>query len=72
MTRDTVVVLLDALLCAADAHSFREARLGHIDPDWAQWYAEHMAVTLSDGGYRLVNIATDWSVRTPGGHRPNA
>ena len=30
--------------------------LGQPDPDWLQWYAEHMARTLTEDGYRLIRL----------------
>jgi hypothetical protein len=65
MTSHTVGVLLDALHCADDAHSFHELEIGHPDPDWIQWYAEHMAGTLREGGYRLISIAANGSDISP-------
>jgi hypothetical protein len=49
-------ILLDVLSRAAEAHGVYEAKLlgGLHDPDWPQWYAEHMAQTLHDTGYRLI------------------
>jgi len=41
-----VEVLLDALQKAATAHGVHEKELGKADPDWAPWYARHMARTL--------------------------
>jgi hypothetical protein len=46
--------LTDALQRAAAAHGLREQELGQPDPDWLQWYAEHMAHTLTEDGYRLI------------------
>lgn len=54
MTPDTAAVLLDALLCAAAAHGVHESEIGRADPDWPQWYAQHMAATLGQRGYRLI------------------
>jgi hypothetical protein len=39
---------------AAHAHHFHELELGGPHPDWAPWYAVHMAETLADHGYQLV------------------
>jgi hypothetical protein len=50
---DVTAVLLDALKRAADAHHVHEAETGTPDADWPAWYAEHMAGTLRDAGYRL-------------------
>jgi catechol 2,3-dioxygenase-like lactoylglutathione lyase family enzyme len=47
-------ILLDALKSAAAAHGVHEKELGRPDPDWPQWYAEHMTRTLGDAGYRLI------------------
>lgn len=48
-------ILRDALRRAAEAHGVYEAEeLGGVyDEDWPQWYAEHMARTLSEEGYLL-------------------
>ena len=46
-------VLLDALKRAAAAHGVHEKELGRPDPDWPQWYAEHMTRPLTEAGYRL-------------------
>ncbi|MDO3700107.1 hypothetical protein Q3W71_00240 [Micromonospora sp. C28SCA-DRY-2] len=50
----TTEVLLDALKRAAEAHGVHEQKLGRSDPDWPQWYAEHMTRTLTEDGYRLT------------------
>lgn len=47
-------ILLDALKSAAIAHGVHEKELGKADPDWPQWYAEHMARTLGGTGYHLA------------------
>jgi catechol 2,3-dioxygenase-like lactoylglutathione lyase family enzyme len=47
-------ILLEALKSAAAAHGVHEKELGRPDPDWPQWYAEHMARTLGDAGYQLT------------------
>jgi catechol 2,3-dioxygenase-like lactoylglutathione lyase family enzyme len=47
-------VLLEALKSAAEAHGVHEKALGTADPEWAQWYSEHMTHTLGDGGYRFA------------------
>ncbi|MET8308444.1 hypothetical protein [Micromonospora sp. NPDC005173] len=49
----TTEVLLDALKRAAEAHGEYEKELGRTDPDWPQWYAQHMTRTLTEDGYRL-------------------
>jgi catechol 2,3-dioxygenase-like lactoylglutathione lyase family enzyme len=46
-------VLLEALQKAAAAHGVHEKELGMHDPDWPQWYAKHMSVTLGGAGYHL-------------------
>ncbi len=48
--------LTDALQRAAAAHGLHEQKLGQPDPDWLQWYAEHMARTLTEDGYRLIRL----------------
>ncbi len=50
-------ILLDALKKAAAPHGKYEAdELGGVyDEDWPQWYAQHMARTLTDRGYRIVS-----------------
>jgi hypothetical protein len=53
MEPTTTDVLLDALKRAAAAHGVHEETLGRPDPDWPQWYAEHMTRTLGEDGYRL-------------------
>jgi hypothetical protein len=35
--------LEQALREAAIAHGMHEKELGHADPDWPTWYAQHMA-----------------------------
>ena len=52
MDPTTTDVLLDALKSAAAAHHIHEAENGP-DPDWPEWYAAHMAQTLTQTGYRL-------------------
>ena len=34
--------LAAALRRAADAHDLHEQEIGHADPDWPDWYAQHM------------------------------
>jgi hypothetical protein len=46
-------ILLDLLKRAAKAHGVHELELGKPDPEWPQWYAEHMSRTLREGGYRI-------------------
>jgi hypothetical protein len=48
--------LTDALQRAATAHGLHEQELGMPDPDWPQWYAEHMMRTLTEDGYRLTRL----------------
>ena len=47
-------VLLSGLKSAAASHGAHEKDLGKPDPDWPQWYAEHMTRTLESGGYHLT------------------
>jgi catechol 2,3-dioxygenase-like lactoylglutathione lyase family enzyme len=47
-------VLLSVLKSAAAAHGVHEKELGKADPDWPQWYAEHMTRTLETAGYHLT------------------
>ncbi len=53
MELDTTEILLDHLKRAAAAHGLHEKELGKRDPDWPQWYAEHMSRTLREDGYRI-------------------
>ena len=53
--------LLSALKSAATAHGEHEKELGRPDPDWPQWYAEHMTRTLSAAGYHLTGPAANKS-----------
>ncbi|MEO8661275.1 MAG: VOC family protein [Bryobacteraceae bacterium] len=50
-------ILLGALKSAAAAHGVHEKEIGKPDPDWPQWYAEHMTSTLGGGGYHLTGPA---------------
>jgi predicted enzyme related to lactoylglutathione lyase len=50
----TIEVVLDALKRASTAHGAHEEELRKPDPEWPQWYAEHMTRTLTEDGYRLV------------------
>ena len=52
--RKVTDILLQTLKSAAAAHGVHEKELGKPDPDWPQWYAEHMTRTLSDAGYKLT------------------
>jgi catechol 2,3-dioxygenase-like lactoylglutathione lyase family enzyme len=47
-------VLLKALTSAAAAHGVHEMEIGKADPDWPQWYADHMTRTLGGTGYHLT------------------
>jgi catechol 2,3-dioxygenase-like lactoylglutathione lyase family enzyme len=47
-------VLVGALRSASVAHGVHEKELGKPDPDWPQWYAQHMARTLGGTGYHLT------------------
>ena len=49
----TTEILLDLLKRAAQAHGVHEKEIGKPDPDWPQWYAEHMTRTLREAGYRI-------------------
>ena len=46
-------VVLRALIAAAKAHGVHEREIGHADPEWPSWYAEHMVSTLTADGYEL-------------------
>lgn len=48
-----------ALRLAAEAHGAYEAVElgGAYDAEWAGWYADHMANSLSAVGYRLVEVS---------------
>ena len=50
----TTEILLDLLKRAAQAHELHEKELGKPDPDWPQWYAQHMERTLREAGYRIT------------------
>jgi catechol 2,3-dioxygenase-like lactoylglutathione lyase family enzyme len=47
-------LLLKALKETATAHGVHEKELGKPDPDWPQWYADHMTRTLGTSGYHLT------------------
>jgi hypothetical protein len=51
---NTTALILDLLKRAAEAHGLHEKELGKPDPDWPQWYAEHMTRTLREAGYRVT------------------
>jgi catechol 2,3-dioxygenase-like lactoylglutathione lyase family enzyme len=55
---EMTAILLEALKNAAASHGVHETELGHLDPDWPQWYAEHMTGTLDEAGYRLSGTAS--------------
>jgi hypothetical protein len=55
---DTVAIMLDLLKRAAEAHGLHEKELGKPDPDGPQWYAQHMARTLREGGYRISRASS--------------
>jgi hypothetical protein len=55
---DTTEILLDLLKRAANAHGIHEKELGKPDPDWPQWYAEHMSRLLSEAGYRIGRVSS--------------
>jgi hypothetical protein len=50
--------LRDLLKRTAEAHGRHEQELGKPDPDWPQWYAEYMARTLREAGYRISRGST--------------
>jgi hypothetical protein len=50
----TTELLRDLLKRAETAHGLHEKALGQRDPDWPQWYAEYMASTLREAGYRIT------------------
>jgi len=50
-------LLLSALKSAAAAHRVHEKDLGRPDPDWPQWYAEHMTRTLGEAGYHITKAS---------------
>ena len=50
-------LMLEILKRAATAHGVHEKELGRPDPDWPQWYAEHMARSLLEGGFELSHAA---------------
>jgi len=54
-TPTTADIILDLLTQAASAHGVHEAEVlgGVYDIDWPQWYADHMARALAEGGYRI-------------------
>lgn len=48
-------IILNLLTSAATAHGLYEAEVlgGEYDVEWPQWYADHMARTLAESGYRI-------------------
>jgi hypothetical protein len=56
MSKTTTEILTDALERASAAHGVYEAEVlgGVYDAQWPQWYAEHMARALAEGGYRFT------------------
>ncbi len=48
-TYDSAADLAAALRRAADAHGRHEAKIGHPDPDWPDWYAEYMVKEQAGG-----------------------
>ena len=56
---DTVDVLTEALMHAADAHGVYESEElgGQYHSEWHRWYAEHIAMTFSENGYRIVRTS---------------
>jgi aspartate/methionine/tyrosine aminotransferase len=50
---ETAEIFLNLLKRAANAHHVYEKQLGQPDPDWPQWYAEHMTRALRDAGYHI-------------------
>jgi hypothetical protein len=55
---NTTAIFLELLRRAAQAHGVHEKELGKPDPDWPQWYAEHMTRTLREAGYRISPAST--------------
>jgi hypothetical protein len=41
-TYDSAIDLAAALRRAEEAHGRHEEEIGHPDPDWPDWYAQHM------------------------------
>jgi NAD(P)-dependent dehydrogenase (short-subunit alcohol dehydrogenase family) len=46
-------LILQLLKDAETAHGVHEKEIGKPDPNWPQWYAEHMARALREGGYEI-------------------
>jgi hypothetical protein len=53
---NTTEILLDLLKRAAQAPGVHEKEPGKPDPDWPQWYAEHMTRTWREAGYRISRL----------------
>ena len=51
---DTTQLILHVLDAAAHAHHLHEVELGGPHADWSPWYAQHMARTLTEAGYRIT------------------
>src|SRR5262249_31161335 len=47
-------IVLQALKETAAAHGVHEKELGKPDPNWPEWYADHMARTLAGAGHYLT------------------
>ena len=58
-TDDASEVIHAALRLAAQAHGDYEATelRGVYDPEWPGWYADHMARSLRDAGYQVVEVS---------------
>jgi catechol 2,3-dioxygenase-like lactoylglutathione lyase family enzyme len=54
LSAEVTDLLLAALKSAAAAHGVHEKELEKPDPEWPQWYAEHMARTLGAAGYHIT------------------
>lgn len=59
-------ILQEALKSPAAAHGVHEKELGRPDPDWPQWYAEHMTRTLGGAGYHLTGPSALMDSEPPG------
>ena len=58
MEPTTTEILRDLLKRAAAAPGVHQKELGKPDPDWPQWYAEHMTRTVREGGYRISWVSS--------------
>jgi catechol 2,3-dioxygenase-like lactoylglutathione lyase family enzyme len=56
LTSEMRNVLLEELNSAAAAHGVHEKEIGKADPDWPQWYADHMARSLVSAGRHLTGF----------------